>query len=66
MVEGSNGAMAFVGPDIAVGGGVAIGMRKKDTQLSDQLNAALATLKSNGTVDKLIMEYFEKGPFFSE
>jgi polar amino acid transport system substrate-binding protein len=66
VVKGSNGAMALVGSDIAIGGGVGIGMRKKDTQLSDQLNAALATLKSNGTVDKLIMEYFEKGPFFSE
>ena len=66
VVEGSQGAMVFVGPDVMIGGGVAIGLRKDDTQLADQLNAALAALKQNGTVDKLIKDYFDKGPFYSE
>jgi polar amino acid transport system substrate-binding protein len=66
VVEGSSGAMVLVGPDVLIGGGVGVGLRKKDGQLADQLNAALIALKANGTVDKLIMEYFEKGPFFTE
>ena len=66
VVEGSQGAMVFVGPDVLIGGGVAIGLRQKDAELAEQLNAALVTLKKNGTVDKLIKEYFDKGPFYAE
>lgn len=66
VVQGSEGAMVFVGPDVMIGGGVGIGLRKDDTQLADQLNAALASLKQNGTVDSLINDYFDKGPFYSE
>ncbi len=49
-----------------IGGGVAAGLRKEDTGLAEQLNAALATLKKNGTLDKMIKDYFDKGPFYAE
>jgi len=65
VVEASNGALAFVGDGVRIGGGVGIGMRKKDTELEAKMNAAIATLKSNGTVDKLIKEYFDNGPFYA-
>ncbi len=64
VVEGSSGAIAFVGPDVSIGGGVAMGMRKSDTELAEKMNAALESMKADGTVDKLIMEFFEAGPFF--
>ena len=66
VVEGSAGAIAFVGPDVSIGGGVAMGMRKGEAELADKMNAALAEMKKDGTVDKLIMEFFEVGPFFAE
>jgi len=65
VVEASNGALAFVGDGVRIGGGVGIGLRKKDADLTGKLNAALAALKSNGTVDKLIKEYFDNGPFYA-
>lgn len=63
VVEGSGGAIAFVGDDIMIGGGVGIGLRKGNA-LKAKFEAAIASAKADGTVDKLIMEYFEKGPFF--
>ncbi len=65
VVKASNGAISFVGDGVRIGGGVGIGLRKGDTALTDKLNAALAALKKNGTVDKLIKKYFDNGPFYS-
>lgn len=64
VIEGSGGAVAFVGPDVAIGGGVAMGMRKGDAELAKQMGTALEEMKADGTVDKLIMEFFETGPFY--
>lgn len=64
VIEGSNGALVFVGDGVRIGGGVGIGMRKNDADLSAQLGGALKNLKANGTVDKLIKEYFDNGPFY--
>ncbi len=63
VVNGSGGAIVFVGDEIAIGGGVGIGLRKDDA-LKAKFAEALAAAKADGTVDKLIMEYFEQGPFF--
>jgi polar amino acid transport system substrate-binding protein len=67
VVAASNGAIEFVGEDVMIGGGVGAGIRKEDTELKAKVNEALASLKADGTVDKLIAEWFEgKGPFFAE
>ncbi len=65
VIEASGGALTFVGEGVRIGGGVGIGMRKKDADLAAKFNAAIVALKANGTVDKLIKEYFENGPFYS-
>lgn len=65
IVESSDGALEFVGPGYDIGGGIGIGMRKTDEELAAKFNAAIATLKENGELDKLIQQYFEKGPFYS-
>jgi len=65
VVDGSGGALGFVGPEIRIGGGVGIGMRKNDSDLQANMAKALEKLKADGTVDKLIKEYFENGPFYS-
>lgn len=59
VVSGSDGALEFVGPEVVVGGGVAAGVRKEDTDLLATLNEALDALKADGTVDELRMEWFE-------
>ena len=59
VVEGSAGALVFVGPDVAIGGGVAMGMRKGESELAEKMGAALESMKADGTVDKLLMEYFK-------
>ena len=67
VVAASNGAIEFVGEDVMIGGGVGAGIRKEDTKLKAKVNEALASLKADGTVDRLIAEWFEgKGPFFAE
>ena len=67
VVAASAGAIEFVGEDVMIGGGVGAGIRKEDTELKTKVNEALASLKADGTVDKLIAEWFEgKGPFFAE
>lgn len=65
VVDAAKGAVAFVGKGVRIGGGVGIGLRKNDAKLKGKLEAALATLKRNGTVDKLIKKYFKNGPFYS-
>jgi polar amino acid transport system substrate-binding protein len=59
---GSNGALKSEGPDILIGDGAGIGMRKTDTELKGKLNAALKSMKADGTLDGLIKKYFPNRP----
>jgi len=61
----ANKALEIVGPGYQIGGGVAIGMRQADKEMHEQMNKAIKTLKKNGEVDKLIKDYFKKGPFYA-
>ena len=64
VVDGSGGAVDFVGPDVMIGGGVGIGMRKTDTDLAMKMAKALESAKKDGTVDRLIKKYFDQGPYY--
>lgn len=65
IVDGSGGALKLDGPEIMIGGGVGIGLRKADDELEGKFNDALIALKADGTLDKLIAEFFSKGPFYN-
>jgi polar amino acid transport system substrate-binding protein len=65
VIKQSDGAIAFTGDEVMLGGGVGIGMRKGEDELQAAMAGALEAVKADGTLDKLIMEYFEKGPFYS-
>jgi len=67
VVAASGGAIEFVGEDIMIGNGVGAGIRKDETELKTKIDDALTALKGDGTVDKLIAQYFEgRGPFYGE
>ncbi|MEO6014017.1 MAG: transporter substrate-binding domain-containing protein [Devosia sp.] len=68
-VAGSNGSLKADGPDVPIGEGAGIGLRKADTALKDKFNAALQAAKADGWVDALIVKYFPdlgEGPFFKK
>ena len=66
VVASSNGSIEFVGEDVLLGEGIAAGIRKEDSDLKSSIDAALTTLKQNGTVDELIAQHFSgAGPFYS-
>jgi len=65
IVKASNGALVLAGPDVMIGGGVGLGLRKADDDLETKLNTAIDEVKADGTLDALIAKWFEKGPFYS-
>jgi len=66
IAEGSNGAMVLTGPYVMIGNGVGMGLRQGEDELATSMGEALEALKADGTVDALIKEYFDAGPFFAE
>lgn len=68
-VAGSNGVLKADGPDILIGDGVGIGMRKGDADLTKKFNDALESMKADGTLDALIAKDFPEqkgGPFYKK
>lgn len=51
-------AYQSIGENVQVGDGVGVAFRKRDTELADKFNAALKTLKENGTYDEIMKKYF--------
>ena len=67
VVAASSGSLEFVGDDLMIGNGIGGGLRKDETELKTKLDDALTALKADGTVDKLIAQWFDgRGPFFAE
>lgn len=56
---GSNGMLEVVGPEEMIGGGIGIGLRQDDEALIEKLNAALAEMKADGTLDEVMSKYFK-------
>ena len=64
-VDESNGELVFVGENIMLGKGVGLGVRESDTELKGKLNAAIAVMKKDGSLNALIAKWFDgkKGPY---
>ncbi|WP_322059442.1 ABC transporter substrate-binding protein [Paraburkholderia sp. J63] len=58
----NGGDFAFAGPEIrdpkTLGTGAAIGLRKEDTELRQQINEALAAIIHDGTYQRIARKYF--------
>jgi polar amino acid transport system substrate-binding protein len=59
IVNASNGELAFVGSPVAIGGGIGMGIRESDTELKEKMNTAIASIKADGTLTKLIAKWFD-------
>ncbi|MCB1463999.1 MAG: transporter substrate-binding domain-containing protein, partial [Nitratireductor sp.] len=64
LVEASNGELKFVGEDVALGGGVGMGIRKSDTEMKEKFDAAITQMKGDGSLNALLEKWFEiKGAY---
>ncbi|MES2667986.1 MAG: transporter substrate-binding domain-containing protein [Pseudomonadota bacterium] len=58
IVAESGGALMFVGEPVQLGGGVGLGLRSSDTELKEKLNAAIQSMKDDGSLNALIEKNF--------
>ena len=58
LVNESNGALMFVGEPVSIGGGVGMGLRQSDQELKGKLDAAITSMKADGTLNTMIETYF--------
>ena len=61
LVEESGGSLMFVGPDVPLGGGVGMGLRESDGELQEKFNAAITSMKEDGTLNALLIKWFGEG-----
>jgi polar amino acid transport system substrate-binding protein len=69
IVAGSGGTLEIIGPEIPLGGGVGVGLRKADDEIETKFNEQIAAMKADGSLDALITKWFPDkgpGPFFAE
>ena len=59
IVADSGGDLDFVGDRVAIGGGVGVGVRKSDGELKGKLDAAITSMKDDGSLNALIAEWFD-------
>jgi polar amino acid transport system substrate-binding protein len=50
--------MSFVGEDVALGGGVGMGLRESDTELKEAFDAAITSMKEDGSLNELLIKWF--------
>lgn len=58
IVAESNGELVFVGEPVQLGGGIGVGLRESDAELKEKLNAAIQSMKDDGSLNALIEKHF--------
>jgi polar amino acid transport system substrate-binding protein len=58
IVAESGGALAFAGDEVQLGGGVGMGLRESDTELKGKFDAAIQSMKDDGTLNTMIKKWF--------
>lgn len=54
----SNGELVLLAEEVQLGGGVGIGLRETDTELKEKMNAAIQSMKDDGTINAMITKWF--------
>lgn len=57
-VAESNGALVWAGEDVILGNGIGVGLRKSDTELREKLDAAITSMKEDGSLNEMIKKWF--------
>lgn len=58
IVEESGGELVWVGDDVPLGGGIGMGLRESDDELRAKFDAAIQSMKDDGTLNPLIIKWF--------
>lgn len=58
IVNESNGDIKFIASDVYIGGGIGIGIRESDSDLRETFNAAIDSMKEDGSLNDLIKKWF--------
>jgi polar amino acid transport system substrate-binding protein len=58
IVAESGGTLVFAGDPVPIGGGVGMGIRESDTELKEKFNAAIQSMKDDGSLNALIRKWF--------
>jgi len=56
-IAGDDADLRFVAGDVALGGGVAMGIRESDTELRETFDAAIQSMKDDGSLNELIEKW---------
>ncbi len=59
IVEASNGELTIVDNSVSIGGGVGMGVRESDGELKGKMDAAIDSMKADGTLSALIAKWFD-------
>lgn len=54
----SNGELVMLANEVQLGGGVGIGLRETDTELKEKMNAAIQSMKDDGSLNTMIKKWF--------
>ncbi|WP_164659972.1 transporter substrate-binding domain-containing protein [Tropicibacter sp. Alg240-R139] len=58
LVEESNGELIFIGDPVPLGGGVGMGLRESDGELRGKFDAAITSMKEDGSLNELLIKWF--------
>ncbi|MCR8549858.1 transporter substrate-binding domain-containing protein [Salipiger sp. P9] len=58
IVEESAGELIFVGEPVVLGRGTGMGIRESDTELKDKFDAAITSMKADGSLNTLLVKWF--------
>lgn len=58
VVEASGGELMFVGEPVPLGGGIGMGLRETDDELQSAFDAAITSMKEDGTLNALLVKWF--------
>lgn len=58
LVEASGGELIFVGDPVPLGGGVGMGLRESDGELRAKFDAAITSMKEDGSLNELLKKWF--------
>ena len=59
IVDESGGDLMFLESNVQIGGGVGMGFRESDSELKASFDAAIDTVKRDGTLNELIAKWFD-------